>query len=240
MTVKEFFRKMASRYLWGNLLAMAAVVVLLCVGLKFGLDLYTNHGEEVVTPNVVHKDFKEAAEILEGLELEIQVSDTGYVKSLPANCVLDQSIAPGEKVKPGRIIFVTINAANSPTIALPDVIDNSSYREAVARLRSMGFRLGQPEFMPGEKDWVYGIKCKGRQLATGDRVSIEDALIIQVGDGRIDASDSINYVEPNYDYYYNDEDSTRSQSTSDGGGEAGEPEAATVSEAEKPQTQNRQ
>ena len=206
MNIQEFFRKMTSGHFWGNILAMLALVILLCLGVKYGLDWYTNHGEVVVVPNVLHKDFKEAEDILDGLDLNIEVNDTGYVKSLPPNCVLEQSIVAGEKVKPGRIIFVTINATSTPTIALPDVIDNSSYREAAVKLRAMGFKLGPPQYIPGEKDWVYGIICKGKQLSTGARVSIEDVLTIQVGDGRLNENDSINYTEPEFEYYYEDEE----------------------------------
>ena len=189
MNIQEFFRKMTSGHFWGNILAMLALVILLCLGVKYGLDWYTNHGEVVVVPNVLHKDFKEAEDILDGLDLNIEVNDTGYVKS-----------------KPGRIIFVTINATSTPTIALPDVIDNSSYREAAVKLRAMGFKLGPPQYIPGEKDWVYGIICKGKQLSTGARVSIEDVLTIQVGDGRLNENDSINYTEPEFEYYYEDEE----------------------------------
>ena len=55
MTPSEFFNKFKSWFLWGNLLAMALVIVLLSVGVKFGLDLYTHHGEEVIVPNVLRK-----------------------------------------------------------------------------------------------------------------------------------------------------------------------------------------
>ena len=192
---------MTSGHFWGNILAMIALVILLCLGVKYGLDWYTNHGEVVVVPNVLHKDFKEAEDILDGLDLNIEVSDTGYVKSLPPNCILEQSIVAGEKVKPGRIIFVTVNATSTPTIALPDVIDNSSLRDAQSRLTSLGFLLGEPEYIPGEKEWVYGIKCQGKQLATGDRVSIEDQLVIQVGDGRRDMSQAVTYIDSNTYYF---------------------------------------
>ena len=34
---------------------------------------------------------------------------------------------------------------HSPRITIPDVIDNSSLREAMAKLTAMGFKLGSPE-----------------------------------------------------------------------------------------------
>lgn len=46
----EFLRKLASRYLLGNLIAMALVVVAVCLGVRYGLDIYTHHGEKIMIP----------------------------------------------------------------------------------------------------------------------------------------------------------------------------------------------
>ena len=104
---------------------------------------------------------------LQSLGLEGEVTDTGYVERLPAGAVLEQSIRPGEKVKPGRQLTLTINAAEPRKVALPDVADNCSRREAEDRLRTLGFRLGAPEYIVGDPDWVYGVKVNGREVAAG-------------------------------------------------------------------------
>ena len=142
MKSSEFFKKVFSWTLWANLFAMALVVVAACFGVKYGIDLYTHHGERIQVPNVRHKSFADAEHILDKLGLKIEVSDTGYVKVLPPDCILEQSILPGTSVKSGRIVYVVINAANTPTLTIPDVIDNSSYREARAKLEAMGFKVG--------------------------------------------------------------------------------------------------
>ena len=79
MTSSEFFNKFKSKYLWGNLFAMAIVVVLLCVGVKFGIDIYTHHGEAIPIPDIRHKNFADAERILADAGLQIEVSDTGFV-----------------------------------------------------------------------------------------------------------------------------------------------------------------
>ena len=198
MKTSEFFGKFKSGYLWGNLLAMAVVVALLIVGVKYALDVYTHHGESLTVPSVKNKKFKDAERILDDMGLVVIVSDTGYVKTLPPDVVLEQSVLPGEKVKSGRIIYLTVNALTTPTITLPDIIDNSSLREAMAKLSAMGFKLAMPEFIPGEKDWVYGVTVRGKNVVTGDKISIEDSVVIQVGNGLRDAADSINYIDPIY------------------------------------------
>lgn len=46
MKTKDFFGKIFSLRLWANFLAMFLVVVLLCWGVKMGIDIYTHHGRE--------------------------------------------------------------------------------------------------------------------------------------------------------------------------------------------------
>lgn len=196
MTSSEFINKFKSRYLWGNLAAMVIAVILLCIGAKYGLDLYTHHGESIPIPDVRHKQFADAEQLLKDIDLQIEVSDTGYVRTLPAGCILEQSPAPGECVKSGHVIYVTINSSHSPTITLPDVIDNCSLREAMAKLTAMGFKLGTPEYVAGEEDWVYGVLVKGRHIVAGDKVSVDDVLTILVGNGKRDAADSVDFVDP--------------------------------------------
>lgn len=196
MNAKDFVRKIFSPRLWGNLFAMAVVVVLLCFGVKFGLDFYTHHGEEIEIPDVRHKLFSDAEHLLTGKGLQVVVADTGYVKNVPADYVLEQQPAPGRKVKSGRVIYVTVNASHARLVLLPDIVDNCSYREARAKLTAMGFRVGPPEYIAGEKDWVYGLKSKGRLLASGQRVSVDDMLIMQVGNGQMGEDSDFIYADP--------------------------------------------
>lgn len=205
MKPAEFLNKLASKSLWYNLALFFATIILLSVAIKFGLDFYTHHGESVTVPNVKHKQYGDAENIIEAAGLIIVVGDTGYVKSLPPDCILDQSIQPGSVVKTGRIVYVTVNATSTPTITLPDIIDNSSLREAMAKLTAMGFKLGPPQFIPGERDWVYGVLVNGKHVVTGDKVAIDDIVIIQVGNGSRAPGDSIFYDIPTFEPSEHDE-----------------------------------
>ena len=195
MNPSEFFGKFTSRYLWGNICAMIIVAFVACAGVKYGLDIYTHHGESIPIPDVRHKTFNDARYLLEQAGLQIEVSDTGYVRNLPPDCILEQSPAPGERVKSGHIIYVIVNASHTPTLTIPDIIDNSSLREAMAKLTAMGFKLTQPEYVDGEKDWVYGITVKGRHVVAGDKVSVNDYITIQVGNGQRDSTEDIDYID---------------------------------------------
>ena len=199
MDSKEFLNKFKSSFLWANLLAMALVVIVCVMGVKFGLDTYTHHGEAISIPDVRRRSFDDAERILKGLGFNVVVVDTGYVKTLPPDAVLELSPEVGQKVKTGRTIYLTINASNSPVLSLPDVIDNCSFREAQAKLAAMGFLIGEPQYITGEKDWVYGVKCNGRSLAAGDRVSVEDQIVLQVGSGQRDANDTLIVTDAVYE-----------------------------------------
>lgn len=192
----NFLRKLFGNYIVRHLMAMVLVVILLCIGIGFGLDAYTHHGEGIVVPDLKGMTYEKAYALLDEKGLAIVVNDSGYNKQLPANSVLAQTPAFGQKVKQGHIIYVTVNSPHSPTFAIPDIVDNSSLREAEARLMAMGFRLTAPQLIDGEKDWVYGILCQGRRISNGDRIPIDYLLTLMVGKGTFDDADSILYVEP--------------------------------------------
>ena len=71
MKITEVIKKVFSLGLWANLLAMAVVVVLLCLGVKYGIDLYTHHGEKIVVPNLRQKSYADAEHILDKLRLHL-------------------------------------------------------------------------------------------------------------------------------------------------------------------------
>lgn len=194
MKTKEFFGKFCSKFLFWNLIAMALVVILLVVGVNYGLDWYTHHGESIRVPNIEGMRIDKARETMEECGLEIVVTDSGYNRRLPADCVLTQNPGAGLTVKSGHTIYVTINSSNSPSVAIPDVVDNSSYREAEAKLISLGFKVLPPQYVTGEKDWVYGVSCNGRKVSTGERISIEQPLTLLVGSGQYGADEELNVI----------------------------------------------
>jgi hypothetical protein len=224
MKSSDFFGKLTSKYIWLNLLAMAIVLVLLVVGAKFGIDMYTHHGEAILIPDIRHKSYADAKQILANEGLLIEVTDTGYVRTLPADCILEQSPQPGDKVKSGHVIYVIVNSGNTPTITLPDIIDNSSVREAIAKLTAMGFKVGPPQYIVGEREWVYGATVNGRHVSAGERIPVGAVVVLQVGNGSRSADDSsIDYVEPIYN------------NQQEAGGENEVDEFDVVSPAELPQ-----
>lgn len=206
MTIKEFFKKITAPIVWGNLLGMAVVLLLVAIGVWKGLEHYTHHGETILVPDVKEQRVSDARYTLNKAGLDAVIADSSYNRNSPPGAVLEQTPAPGSKVKSGHAIYLIINTTSTPTIPMPDIADNSSLREAEARLRALGFKVGSPEIIEGEKDWVYGVKYNGRMVYAGDRLPVDARITLQVGSGTMDDfSDSLDIVDsltaPVEDYY---------------------------------------
>ncbi len=208
MTGKEFKQKMLSPILWGNLLVMALVTVLLFIGVWIWLGHYTHHNEEIIVPDVEGKLIGDVEYTLEMMDLRAVVVDSTYDHKKPSGAIMVQLPKAGSKVKSGREIYLTINSKESPTVALPDIADNCSLREAQDRLRQLGFRLGPIVEVPGDKDWVYGVKCQGRTVMAGERVPTDAVLTLLVGNNHEaedfdyddEEGDEANTHSDSYDY----------------------------------------
>lgn len=183
MTIKEFFSFNTNKSFWVNIIAMVVVVIIVMFGTLKWLDVYTRHGEAVVVPDVKGMTVEEASKMFRNHGLECIVSDSNYVKNKSAGVILELNPSPGQKVKEGRTVYLTINTLNIPLRPVPDVADNSSLRQAQAKVLAAGFKLTDIQLVSGEKDWVYGLKYQGRPLMAGDKVPLGAMLTLMVGNG---------------------------------------------------------
>ena len=189
MALKEFRKKLVSPVVYWNLIAMVLVGVALCIGLWIWMVQYTMHGEGVDVPDVKGMMLNDAEYALEELDLVMVVVDSAYVRQQPAGIVLDQKPGFGSRVKSGREIYLTINQKQTPTNTIPDIAGNCSRREAEARLRSLGFKIGPMEFVPGDQDWVIALKVNGREVYTGERVPCDAPVVLVVGNSNMESEE---------------------------------------------------
>ena len=191
-------KKIFSPLVMLNCLGMILVVVLFFFGALAFIDFYTLHGEEVEVPKITGVSEQIAYSKLKALGLKAEVRDTGYVHKAAPFEVLEQSIKPGTKIKPGRTIYLTINSNGSKRIELPDLADNCSRREAEDKLKTLGFKLGATEFIIGDPDWVYEVKVNGKTVKAGTRISVDLPITLVVGKGGLEdeynGNDSLDYI----------------------------------------------
>lgn len=123
---------------------MAAIVVLLAVGTLWYLDLYTNHGSELVeVQNLEGKTGREAIKILREYGLEGVVTDTVYKDGVPKNTVINQNPVAGLQVKPGRKVYLVINTSKVPMVAVPDLAGKTSLNQAKNMLLRRHLKVGK-------------------------------------------------------------------------------------------------
>lgn len=184
MTFKEFFSFKSNKMFWLNIIGMIVFIAAGIFATTEWLDSYTMHGKSIPVPDLSRKSLDEAQDILNKNGLEFIVTDSSYMSGVPSKTVIQQTPAAGKKVKKGRTVYLTISSAKIPLQKLPDIIDNSSLREAEARLIAAGFKIGEIEYVDNQaKDWVLGLKYRGRELDRTESIPEGSVIVIVAGNG---------------------------------------------------------
>lgn len=184
-------KKASLRFILINLAAMAAVVVVAVLITFRWIDSYTEHGIAIMVPDITGMQEEDAVQVLEKHHLVGVVDDYTYIKGVPVGEIISQRPAQNAKVKRGRKIYLTVSSGNQPMIAVPDVADNSSLRQAESRLRAAGFKLAPHDTIDGELDWVYGIRYNGRELQGQEKVPEGSELTLIIGGGSKEEADTL-------------------------------------------------
>lgn len=171
------------KVLSANVLAIAAVVVLIFTIISFVLNSYTRHGESLTVPDVKGMPIKDAITILEQKNLRFEVIDSLYFDDKPKLSILEQNPQPQSKVKEGRIIYLTINSDAAPKVAVPNLID-VSLRQAQAMLLAAGLKTGELIYKPDiAQNVVLAQQVAGNPVAAGDKVAKGTAIDLILGSG---------------------------------------------------------
>lgn len=137
-------------YFWGGV----GGLLLLGVTTYFVVDAvlmpsYTRHGVSVQVPNVENQPFLKAKKRVENRDLLVKRQVGQFNPNVPQETVVDQNPPPNSQVKPGRRVYLTVNAGEAPMVNLPD-LNGISVREAKNRIASLGLNVGtvQPDSLP--------------------------------------------------------------------------------------------
>ncbi len=205
MTFKEFFSFKSNKIFWLNLAGMIIFIVAGVFATMKWLDSYTMHGKSIAVPDLSRMTLNEARSILQKNGLEFAVTDSSYMRGVPAQTIIQQTPLPGQKVKEGRTIYLTISSAKIPLQKIPDVIDNSSLREAEARLVAAGFKVENIEYVDyNAKDWVLGLKYKGKKLDRTESIPEGSVIVIIAGNGNENITNEFISDNPATDIETND------------------------------------
>ena len=179
-----------------NVVAMLALIIAMPFIALEWLESYTLHGQTIEVPNVCGMQLEEAEALLRLKNLDFEIIDYKYVKGAKDDEVLEQRPVAASKVKDGRKIELTMSSTHEPMQVIPPVVDNSSLREAQARLRASGFKLGENVLVPGEKDWVYSLLRGKDTLRNGMQIPVGSTVVLVIGSGDDEDESQIVVDEP--------------------------------------------
>lgn len=147
------------------------------------LDVWTGHGKYEVVPNLKGLSYSQAQKALMATGLNAELSDSVYDNATAPGTVVEQSPRSKTKVKPGRVVYLTINAFSPKMVSVPSLMD-MSLRQARSVLEGLGIKSIKESYVPSEyKDLVMGVKFNGIQLKPGARIPATATVTIEVGRG---------------------------------------------------------
>ena len=175
-----------------SILLMLVIVAVLIAGLALWLKEYTRHSESVAVPLIKSLQVEEAAVILRNQGLKYEIIDSLYQTTGTPGAILEQIPVDGSSVKKGRTIFLITQAKNVPLVSIPSLKD-FSYRQAEAKLRSLGFNnIVIQEKTSQYKGLVLAIEYQGSALEPNQKVPKGARLNMTIGAGGLIVIDSIN------------------------------------------------
>lgn len=177
-------------------------IVYLCMA------IFTKHGEVTVVPGVENKSYTQAIELLHSKGFNVDIRDSLFRDDFKPGYVIEQFPRANSKVKPGRKIFLYINAVHPKEVVMDDGADYTamalkdwSYRQARARLMELGFKNVRTVTVLGSDDRVVKVMANGRPVYQMQKVAVNAPIIIEVSDGRLGAlRDSLYEAERIRDY----------------------------------------
>lgn len=176
-----------------SIVLMIIIALLATVGTFLWLDDYTNHGEANQIPDVCGMQFQSAVDVLKAQGLGYAILEYKHKKGAQDGEVLEQRPNAHALVKEGRKVYLVLNTIEEPKLGLPQIIDNCSLREAEFRLKGLGFVVEGIETVPGEREWVYGVRYKGKELDNGSAIPRGSRVTLVIGNGMQAVEDTVRF-----------------------------------------------
>lgn len=166
-----------------NFIHIIVTTVVLSWLAMFFLDYWTDHGDERVVPNVKGLSYAQAESVLKVADLTVEISDSIYDSTARPGTVVEQSPHKDAKVKPGRLVYLTIVAFAPKTVTVPD-ISNVSLRQAQSIFEGLGIKKIKVVEVESEyEDLLLNAKYNGLPLKAGTRIPVTASITLEVGKG---------------------------------------------------------
>lgn len=188
-----------------NLVIIIIVAVLGLFITYLSLGLFTNHGETDTVPQVVNMSYSSAVEKLHEAGFKVEIKDSVYFDDVRPGLVVDQFPATGATVKPGRKIYLYINALHPKEVILDPsnapgkpALQGISQRQALAQLQELGFKNVKVEYVSGvDRDIVLRVMANGKIVNKMQKIPVNSKIVLYVYRNPREANQEI-YTPNNY------------------------------------------
>ncbi len=186
-----------------NAVIILAVAVIGIIIVYFSIAIFTHHGQTRTVPGVENKSYTEALQILHDAGLRYEIRDSLFRDDVPPGFVIEQFPKRNSVVKPGRKVFLYINAVNHKKVVIDDdnrpsdyALAGGSERSVLARLEELGFKKVSVVRVLGDNDMVVRILANGVAVRKTQKVPVTASIVVEVSDGRMEAlRDSLTNLE---------------------------------------------
>lgn len=179
------FKSFAKEHpIWTDILQGIVFSLLLIAVILISLQLFTRHGKEFEVPDLSGKTALEMETFRKDSNqhrFKFIVNDSVFVPDVAGGVVMSQDPLPGQLVKKGRKIYLSVSTVNPPMVEMPNLID-LSLRQAENMLKNNNLQLGQVVYKPSEYvNAVLEQRYKGRVIRQGTRLPYNASITLVVG-----------------------------------------------------------
>jgi len=179
---RRFF--LLNPYVWIGLIGLVGIGIgLFLLATRVLLPAYTRQGTSVEVPDVRRMDAAQAEAQLRSLGLRVERVAGRFDASKPRGLVTDQEPAPRHDVKPGRVVYLTVNEGQRQRVRMPD-LKGASLREARSQIQGLGLAIAEEraDTIPSP----YKNTVTGQVPAAGDSVVVGTPITLLYSTGPSD------------------------------------------------------
>ncbi|ANW96438.1 hypothetical protein AXE80_09170 [Wenyingzhuangia fucanilytica] len=181
----NFIKFLKSKIFIINIVISIIISVLLVWAVIKFLHTYTNQEQKIEVPSLIGLTVDEVKVVLEDRMLDYELLETGsYNPNIPKEAVLEQLPKAGEIVKEKRKIYITINPDGYASAPVPPFYGRTK-KEIEQIIINSGFKVGQYEEVDDIGTVVRGLKFKGQELKSGDKLPKMSVLDVIIGNGQL-------------------------------------------------------
>ena len=175
-----------------NVIVIALVAFLGIWIVYLSLQIFTKHGYSDVVPKVENMSYTQAIKALHEKGFRFDIRDSIYKEDVNPGFVIEQFPKSGALVKPGRKIFLYINAVHPKEVVIDDdnnpredALKSFSFRQGMARLEELGFKNIRVVKVLGDNDCIVKVTANGKVVKKTEKVPVTARLVVEVYDGRL-------------------------------------------------------